>query len=74
LFEGGDTESLLAQLNEMAQSGVKILVLTALNDRGTPVYDINTAKKIADMGITCCACTPGHLPVLLEGIFNDEYL
>jgi Mg-chelatase subunit ChlD len=70
LYEGGNQARMLAQMEEMAQSGVKVLVLTALSDHGAPAYNTETAKKLANIGIPCRACAPGQLPELLEKLLK----
>jgi len=67
LYEGGVEAALVRQLEEMRESGVKVLVLLALSDSGTPDYDEKLGKKIAALGIPSFACSPDKLPELVEG-------
>ena len=67
LYEGGVEAGLLKKLTALHESGVKLLVLVALSDRGVPAYDERLAKKIANIGIPCFGCTPDRLPELIEG-------
>lgn len=66
LYEGGVRSGLLRRLNDMHQEGVKVIVLLALSDKGTPDYDVNLAKDISKLGIPSFACTPDRLPELVE--------
>lgn len=74
LYEGGNQASLVRRLQEMHESGVKVVCLLALSDRGTPFYDESLARKISQMGIPCFACTPALLPDLLEGALKGRDL
>lgn len=67
LYEGGNQASLIKRMEEMHESGVKIICLLALSDRGVPSYDEELARKLSKIGIPCFACTPTLLPELLEG-------
>ena len=74
LFEGGNRSSLLRRLEEMAASGVRAMCLLALSDSGVPSYDHDLAKKLADVGVPCFACTPGVLPQMLEAVLKGRSL
>jgi hypothetical protein len=58
----------------MVESGVKILALTALTDRGNPSYDTNVAKRLAGMGVPCFSCTPKMLPEMVDGALKGRNL
>jgi hypothetical protein len=74
LYEGGVEAGLLRKLTEMRESGVKVIVLLALTDRGTPAYDEVLGKKISAIGIPCFACTPDRLPELVEAALKGKDL
>ncbi len=74
LYEGGNISQMYARIESMAESGVKILALTALSDRGSPSYDTQAAKRLANMGIPCFSCTPKMLPQMLEGALKGRNL
>lgn len=74
LYEGGNQASLVKRMEEMYESGVKVICLLALSDRGAPSYDEGLARRISQIGIPCFACTPGLLPELLEGALKDKDL
>jgi len=67
LLEGGNQASLVKRLTEMHESGVKVVAMLALSDRGTPAYDESLAGKLAGIGIPAFACTPSLLPEFIEG-------
>lgn len=74
LMEGGNRAGLLRRLEEMKSSGVTVICLLAIQDGGRPYYDEQTAQRIASMGIPCFACTPEHLPALLERALKGQDL
>jgi hypothetical protein len=74
LYEGGNQAALLRKMEDMYQSGVKIVCLLALADQGAPAYDEGLARKFNQIGIPCFACTPGLLPELLEGALKGQDL
>jgi hypothetical protein len=74
LYEGGNQASLVKRMEELYESGVKVICLLALSDRGTPSYDENLARRISQIGIPCFACTPALLPELLEGALKGKNL
>ena len=74
LYEGGVEAALLRRLREFRENGVKVLVLLALSDRGTPAYDENVAKKISALDIPCFACSPNKLPELVEAALKGKEL
>ena len=74
LFEGGNQAALVRRMEEMSESGVKVICLLALSDRGAPAYDEGLARKLSQFGIPCFACTPAFLPELLEGALKGKDL
>ena len=74
LYEGGVEAALIRRLREFHENGVKVLVLLALSDRGTPAYDEDLAKKINALGIPCFACSPNKLPELVESALKGKEL
>jgi len=74
LYEGGVEAGLLRKLTEMHESGVKVIVLLALSDRGVPMYDEVLGKKISAIGIPCFACNPEKLPELIEAALKGKNL
>ena len=74
LYEGGNQASLVKRMEELHESGVKVICLLALSDRGAPSYDESLARRISQIGIPCFACTPALLPELLEGALKGKDL
>ena len=74
LDEGGNRAALIRRLEELKADGVTVICLLALADGGRPYYDANMAKKVADLGIPCFACSPQLLPQLLERAFKGQDL
>jgi hypothetical protein len=74
LYEGGVEAGLLHQLSEMKESGITVLVLLALSDKGLPGYDEKLAAKIAALGIPSFGCTPNKLPELIAGALKGDDL
>ena len=74
LEEGGNRAKLLNRLEYMKSSGVIVIVLLAISDRGQPYYDEIIAKKIAKMNIPCFACTPERFAELLEYVLQKKDL
>lgn len=74
LEEGGNRASLLRRLEDMKNSGVRVVVLLAIADGGKAYYDAQTAQKIANLDIPCFACPPEKLPELLERALKKQDL
>ena len=65
LFEGGVERELLQRVSELLSSGVSVIVLLALSDKGAPSFDHELAGKLAALGAPAFACTPEHFPDLM---------
>jgi Mg-chelatase subunit ChlD len=65
LFEGGVERELLRRVADLLSSGVTVIVLLALSDRGAPSFDHELAAKVAALGAPAFACTPEHFPGLM---------
>ena len=74
LYEGGNRAALLRRVEELKESGARVVVLLAIADGGRPFYDPETARRIAAMGIPCFACAPERLPELLERCLKGQSL
>lgn len=74
LEEGGNRASLLRRLAALRESGVTVICLLAIADKGKPYYDAQMAGRIASLGIPCFACTPEKLPALLERALKGQDL
>ena len=56
--EGGSVAQLLASVRRLAESGVRLLGLAALDESAEPVYDQGTARRLAESGMHVAALTP----------------
>jgi hypothetical protein len=65
LYEGGNNREMLQRAQALVASGVQVIVLLALDDRGAPAYDHRNAAQLAAMGVPCFACTPDLFPELM---------
>jgi Mg-chelatase subunit ChlD len=74
LFEGGDATSMLQRAAALKASGVNVVCLLALNDRGAPVYDARHAGALASLGIPSFACTPDLFPDLMAAAIERRDL
>jgi Mg-chelatase subunit ChlD len=74
LIEGGDQTALLRRLAALIDSGVRLVVLLALSDDGTPSYDHQLAAACASMGAPAFACTPDLFPELLASVIRRSDL
>ena len=74
LEEGGNRASLLRRLAPLRESGVSVICLLAIADKGKPYYDAQMAGRIASLGIPCFACAPEKLPALLERALKGQDL
>lgn len=74
LYEGGNQDQMLKRAKELVDSGVQVICLLALNDQGSPSYDKQNAKHLADMQIPVFACTPDKFPDLMAAAIQKQDL
>lgn len=74
LYEGGNNAQMLARVQEIVASGVKMVTLLALGDSGAPIFDERNAAAIASMGVPSFACTPNLFPDLMAAAINKQDL
>lgn len=74
LYEGGDAEQMLKRGAALVQSGVNVVCLLALSDRGAPSYDQRHAGAFAALGIPSFACTPDLFPDLMAAAIHRRDL
>ena len=72
LYEGGDAASLVARVRQLLDSKVKVLVLLALVEGGTPSYDHALAAQLTSLGAYCFGCTPKLLVRVVERIMKNQ--
>jgi Mg-chelatase subunit ChlD len=70
LYEGGSQGGALKKAAAMVASGVKMIALLALDDKGSPSYDHEFAQKLASFGVPSFACTPELFPDLMAEAIN----
>jgi hypothetical protein len=72
LFEGGNHAKLLSRVASLVNSGVQLITLLALSDRGAPASDHANAAQFAALGSPCFACTPDQFPDLMAAAIKRE--
>jgi hypothetical protein len=65
LFEGGKEEEMLKRAAALVSSGVQMITLLALDDKGAPGFDQRLAGRLAAFGVPCFACSPDVFPDLM---------
>lgn len=70
LCEGGSIQTLFGVSRGIIESGAKLICLTALDMNANPVYDRNTAQRLADMGAYVGAMTPEALGDFMGKVMN----
>ena len=74
LYEGGDSNEMLARAAAIKQSGVNLIVLLALSDSGHPTYEAKHAEAIASLGCPVFACTPDQFPSMMAAALTGKDL
>jgi hypothetical protein len=72
LYEGGNREELLKRAASLVASGVQMVALLALDDRGAPSFDGSVAAALAGLGIPAFACTPDLFPDLMAAAIQRQ--
>jgi Mg-chelatase subunit ChlD len=74
LYEGGNQEEMLQRAAQLVDSGVQVICLLALSDKGAPSFDQHNANLLAHMGIPAFACTPDLFPDLMAAAIQKQNL
>jgi Mg-chelatase subunit ChlD len=74
LYEGGNRNEMLQRAGELVASGVQVICLLALSDKGTPSFDQRNAAVLAGMGVPSFACTPDLFPDLMAAAIQKQDL
>jgi Mg-chelatase subunit ChlD len=74
LYEGGNRAEMLKRAQTLAGSGVQMIALLALNDKGAPSYDHQVAGTFAEMNIPAFACTPDRFADLMAAAIQRQDL
>ncbi len=74
LIEPGSHQKVMQRAASIVSSGVRMVTLLALTDRGKPVYDHNLAAGFAGLGIPSFACTPELFPDMMAAAIQKQDL
>lgn len=74
LYEGGNRQEMMRRAAALVGSGVQVICLLALSDRGAPSFDQRNAAQLASMGISSFACTPDLFPDLMAAAIQKQDL
>ena len=72
LYEGAGEREMLKLSAQIIASGVQMIVLTALDDHGSPSFNRDCAAKYAAMNVPTFACTPDKFPDLMAAAINKQ--
>ncbi len=65
LFEGGNNAQMLERVGSIVGSGVNMITLLALDDRGAPCSDHTNAAAFSELGSPVFGCTPDLFPDMI---------
>lgn len=71
-YEGGDYGVLESTARKLIDSGVSLLGLAALDDRGNPDFNRDLARNLTDIGMEIGAMTPDHLADWVADVMNKR--
>jgi Mg-chelatase subunit ChlD len=74
LYEGGNLAEMRKRAVALAESGVQVICLLALNDDGSPSFDTANAKFLTQHEIPVFACTPDMFPDLMAAAIQKQDL
>jgi hypothetical protein len=74
LYEGGNADEMLRRAAALVASGVTVVALLALSDKGAPSYDHRHAQALAALGAPAFACTPDLFPGLMAAAIGRQDL
>lgn len=72
LYEGSLSDHMIRLAGELVGSGVQMICLLALNDKGTPSYDQQNAARMVSLGIPTFGCTPELFPDLMAAAIQRQ--
>lgn len=72
LFEGGDPAGVVRRSRALLESGVRMVVLLALDDDGIPVHDEELARSLTELGAPVMACAPKAFPDLMAKVLRGD--
>jgi hypothetical protein len=65
---------MLRRAAELVASGVQVICLLALSDKGTPSFDKHNAAILASFGVPSFACTPDLFPDMMAAAIQKQDL
>lgn len=74
LYEGGNQAEMLKLTASIVASGVQMIALLALDDKGAPSFDSQVAAKYAGFGVPTFACTPDLFPEMMAAAIQKRDL
>jgi len=74
LYEGALANAMIERAAKITASGVQMITLLALDDRGAPSYDHEVAAQFAYLNIPCFACTPDLFPEMMANAIKKQDL
>lgn len=72
LYEGGDPSALKVRVSDLVDSGVKVIVLLALDYASRPAHDREMAAWFASRGCRVASCTPEALVGLVRKLVEER--
>jgi len=72
LYEGGNLAQMRTTMKGIVNSGIKFVVLLALNDDGAPYYDHQNAEFLGALGVPVFACTPDLFPDMMANAISGK--
>lgn len=74
LYEGGNSHDMLKRAAAIAGSGVQMICLLALSDKGAPSFHKENAAALASFGVPSFACSPDQFPDLMAAAIGRQNL
>ncbi|HEX6820314.1 MAG TPA: VWA domain-containing protein [Ktedonobacterales bacterium] len=74
LYEGGNAREMIQRAAQLVGSGVQVVCLLALSDKGAPSFDAGNAAALAALGVPSFACTPDLFPDLMAAAISRRDL
>ncbi len=72
LFEGGSRSGTVQRVDALIQSGVRVIVLLAINDEGIPLYDQRLAAQLRELGAAVFSTSPDQFADLMANAIRGH--
>lgn len=69
-----DSPRMFQQVAELVESGVQMVCLLALDDRGKPSFDHSNAARMVQLGVPTFGCTPDLFPDMMAAAIQKQDL